>query len=332
MAATVISDVIVPEIFTGYTMEQSVNLSAFWRSGIVAQIPQIPTLLAGGGRTFNLPFWKDSAPADEIPAEGGSPTINNITTGKQIAVRQVRLLAWGAQDLAALLAGDDPMGAIGMRVASAWAARYQANILAILEGVRADNDANDSDDLMNDIAIEDGDNAADANLIGADAIIDSAFLLGDAQAKFSAIAMHSKPYSRLAKLNLITFEPTSAQDIGFGTYLGLTVIVDDGMPTAAGSTSGTKYTSILFQRGAIAGGFSGANITETEIDRDPSLGTGVDKLYTRRQFAFHPAGFAYQSPTLAGEFPVNTELDDAATWDRVYSKKNTGVVFLITNG
>ncbi len=95
-----------------------------------------------------------------------------------------------------------------------------------------------------DIAIEDGDNALDANLIGSDAVIDVQNLLGDHWLAITAMAMHSKPFSRLQKLNLIEFLPLAQQNIEVPMFLGRRVIVDDGMPVAAGGTSGSKYRPI----------------------------------------------------------------------------------------
>ena len=78
------------------------------------------------------------------------------------------------------LSGDDPMGAIASLVAEYWARRYQAVLVSSLKGIFADNVANDSSDMVSDIAIEDGDNATAANLMSGDAFIDGQATFGDA--------------------------------------------------------------------------------------------------------------------------------------------------------
>jgi hypothetical protein len=59
MAETRIADVIVPEVFTEYTLEDSIYRSRLFNSGIMAVNPALTSLLNGGGTTFNLPFWQD---------------------------------------------------------------------------------------------------------------------------------------------------------------------------------------------------------------------------------------------------------------------------------
>jgi hypothetical protein len=195
--------------------------------------------------------------------------------------------------------------------------------------VFADNEGNDSGDLVNDIAIEDGNNAADSNLISADAVIDSWSLLGDSLMEITGMAMHSTVYARLQKQGLITFEPEFEQDVGFGVYLDKTVIVNDSLPKVAGGTSGYKYTTYLFGRGAVALGEGEAPVP-TETDRDTLAGDDV--LINRRHFLLHPRGIKFTDSSVAGSSPDNTELANAVNWDRVYEKKNIRLVKLVTNG
>lgn len=329
MAVTKIADIIVPEVFIPYVIERTAALSAFVRSGIVVPDPNLDVLATQGGKLINMPFYTDLTGDDEVLSDSASLTAGAIGTGKDIAVLLQRGRAWGVNDLAKALSGDDPMAAIGNLVAEYWARREQAALIATLGGVFLDNSTNDSSDHINDIAIEDGVNATDANLIGAEAIIDASTLLGDNANMVVAIAMHSKPYSRLQKLNLIDFEPTNTQNIGFGTYLGKTVIVDDTMPVVAGSTSGFKYTSYIFARGAVGRG-EGMAPVPVETDRDSLAGN--DYLIHRRHFILHPRGIAFQSGSVAGTTPTNAELALAANWDRVYESKNVRITSLVTNG
>ena len=44
MAATVLADVIVPEVFTPYMIERTTELSAFFQSGIVQTVPELDML------------------------------------------------------------------------------------------------------------------------------------------------------------------------------------------------------------------------------------------------------------------------------------------------
>jgi hypothetical protein len=330
MAKTLVSDIIIPEIYLQYLQEETDKVSAFLRSGVIARDAQFNALVAGGGDTFNMPFWKPLTGSSEAIQSGTDLTQNKITTAKEVAIRCIRGKNWSSEDIAAELAGDDPMSAIARKTGTDfWAPDMQSTLVNTLKGIFADNVANDSSDLTNNIAIEDGDNATAANLAGSDAIIDTIALLGDMGNKVTAIALHSTVYWNLNKLNLIDFEPTNTQNIGWGTYLGKTVIVDDELPTAAGSTSGTKYTSYMFVQGAVAQG-EAPNKTPVETDRDGSA--GVDELIERRNFFYLPRGFAWTGSSLAGNTPTNAELATAANWNRVYEQKNVGIVQMITNG
>jgi hypothetical protein len=331
MAATKVSNIIVPEVFDPYVVQRTAVLSALIRSGIVIPDPFLDELAKKGGKLINMPFFNDLTGDDELLDDTSDLTVNNIDAGQDVAALICRAKAWGVSDLAKALSGDDPMKAIGDLVAEYWARKEQTTLIKILSGVFADNIANDAADHVKDISIADGNNAADANLIGADAVIDAATLLGDAAAKLVAIAMHSKVYSRLQKKNLIDFTPDSEQNIGWGTYLGKSVIVDDECIRVAGGVSGYVYTTYLFGKGAIGRG-EGEPEMPTETDRDSLGGGGTDILITRRHYILHPRGVKFTSANVVKSTPTNTELALAANWDRVYESKNVRLVALKTNG
>jgi hypothetical protein len=59
MAKTAVADIIVPTQFEKYAIERTAQLSAFVQSGIIEMAPELDELAAGGGRTVEMPFWKD---------------------------------------------------------------------------------------------------------------------------------------------------------------------------------------------------------------------------------------------------------------------------------
>lgn len=328
MAVTQIADVIVPEVFNPYVVQRTAELSAIRRSGIAQANQELNRLASAGGKLINMPFWNDLTGADEVLSDSASLTPAKITAGQDIAVLLMRGKAWQTNDLATALSGDDPMGVIADLVAEYWARQEQATLVKILDGVFADNVANDAGDLVNDLAIEDGNNAVAANKISADAVIDTTQLLGDAKGLFTAMVVHSVVHTTLQKQNLITFEPTNAQNVGFGTYLGKTLIVDDGVTVVAGATSGNKYSTYMFGAGAIGVGDGSAPVP-TEMDRDTLAGNDI--LINRRHFLMHPRGVKFTSSSVVGSSPTNAELATAGNWDRVYDKKNIRIAKLITN-
>lgn len=330
MAKTQIADVIVPDVFNPYVVERTAELMELYYGGIISTDPQLNALALAGGKLINMPFWTDLDGDDEVLSDSGSLTPAKIEASKDIAALLMRGKAWEVNDLAKALSGDDPMGAVANLVADYKARKLQAVIIASLKGVFADNVANDSGDMVNDIAIEDGNNAMAANKISSDAVIDTITgTMGDAWAKITGMAMHSAVFINLQKQDLITYVKPSGQSLEIPTYLGKRVLVDDTCERVAGSTSGYKYSSYFFGQGAIGFGEGQAPVP-TETDRD-SL-AGDDILINRWHVIMHPRGVKFTSSSVAGASPTNTELEAAANWDRVYERKNVRLAKLITNG
>ncbi len=329
MADTKISNVIVPEVFNQYVIEKTAELTNFYMGGIISRNAELDALAQKGGRLINMPFWSDLTGADEVLSDSAALTVNAISSGQDIAVLHARGKAWGVNDLATALSGDDPMGAIASLVAEYWARRKQELLIASLSGVFADNVSNDSADMVNDVAIETTVGLADANMFNGDTFIDTQATFGDALGKLSGVAVHSKVYNNLKKTDNISFEKESLGNLEIETYRGLRIIVNDTLPTAAGSTSGTKYTSYLFGQGAFGYG-EGAAPVPTETDRDSLAGTDI--LINRSHFLMHPRGIKWTDSSVAGTFPTNTETETAGNWDRVYERKNVRIAALITNG
>ena len=332
MAETKLADIIVPEVFAPYIAERSLNQSKFFQSGILIDSPQIATLLGGGGKTFNLPYWQDLTGDTDVPSETVDITVNAIGTDKMIARRQVREKAWGSNDLASAFAGANAFDAIAERVAGFWAKAKDNALIYTARGIIADNYANDNKDLVVDISTEDGDAATSANKISAKKTIEAVMKQGDHFDELVGIAVRSEVYKTLLENDLIDFVADSEGKLTIPNYMGLRLVVSDNLPAIAGSSSGYKYHSYLFKPGAFAYGRNMGPIVPTELYRDPKKGGGIDVLITREQYAIHPLGFSWVMSSDTGITPTDANLYAAASWDRVYDRKNTGIVCLISNG
>lgn len=356
MATTVtkISDVIVPELFTPYVIEKTAEKSNILNSGIAVANPKLNELVTAGGLTINMPFWQDLNGDDEVLSDQKPLTPGKIGAEKDIAALLMRGKAWGANELAGALAGDDPMEAIADRVSDYWSRREQKTLVSILQGVFASAE-------MADHMLDKTNTAIDGNVV-----LDGKQLLGDNANQLQAIMMHSAVYTALQKQNLIqytTVQGPSGSPITIPTYLTYSVVVDDGMPmepvyaastdttvtagktyyTKSGNTytvvasptgnpstssyyekTGDVYTTYLFARGVIGRGEgTPVSLTPTETDRD-SL-AGEDYLINRRAFVMHPMGIKWIG-TAAGVTPTNEELATGTNWKRVYEPKNIGMV------
>ena len=295
MAGTTLSDVIVPELFTPYVIQRTMEKSALFSSGIVTNNAEFDRLASEAAPIHNMPYFEDLQGDSENVTEGTDLTAKKITSNKDVSTTIRRAAMWSATDLSAALAGADPMAAIGDLVAGFWARDMQKELINILNGVFA---ATTMTGHVLDVSAGEG---AAAN-ISASVFIDGLQMLGDAQGNLTAVAMHSAVKSYLKKQNLITTQRDS-NSVEFETYQDRRVIVDDGCPYSDG-----VYTTYLFGNGAIAfGNGNPVGFVATEVDRDKKKGSGVDYLINRRTFILHPRGAqwtnssraAVESPTRA---------------------------------
>lgn len=291
-------------------------------------------LVAAGGDTIKLPFWNDlegeSNVGSDDPDQKSTPV--KIEAGQDVAAKHFRNKSWSAMNLAAELAGSDPLSFIGNAVADYWARDIVGIAIASLVGVFGDNAANDDGDMIVDVATDAAGAVTDNEKISGPLILRAKQTMGDAAIRLAAIVMHSAIHTELQRQNLIAFIPNNAADIGWGTYMGYTVIVDDSCPAVAGMNRIT-YTSYLMGMGAFAYG-EGAPKNPAQVQDLPDAGNGAGQevLYSRRTFIVHPRGVKYTGAVQAGASPTNAELKNPANWNRVYPRKSVRLVAIKTNG
>ena len=322
MAGTTLQDVIVPELFNPYVINRTMELSALYQSGIIANNTEFDALASQASPMVNMPFFEDLTGESEPIIEGADLADNKITSNKDVAVILRRAKMWSATDLAAALAGTDPMMAIGTLVARFWERDMQKELIAILKGVFGTVPAGGSGTPpASNILDISGLSGAKANWSGS-AFIDAEQKLGDAKAQLTGVCMHSATEAYLKKQNLIeTVQPSS--DVAFGVYQGKRVIVDDGCPV-----DGDVYTTYLFGNGAVAlGNGHPVGDVPTETDRAKRKGSGIDYLINRRTTILHPRGIAWQNAEVAKtEGPSRTEVANPKNWKPVYEPKQIRIV------
>ncbi|QDI90217.1 coat protein [Salicibibacter halophilus] len=309
---TRISDVIVPEVFNDYVIQETAQLSALSQSGIISNNPELDALATSGGRLINMPFWEDLDGDDEVLSDEDPLTPGKITSGRDAAGLLLRGKAWGVNDLAYVLSGDDPAGAIASLVGNYWARRRQKTLISLLKGVF------NAESMQSNVLDSD-------NGFNAESFIDAVHTLGDAEQRLTAMAVHSNTYASMKKQDLIEFARDSQGNPTIPTYIGRRVIVDDGLPRETDRDEDTKYTTYIFGQGAIGLGNGRLNPEyATEVDRD-SL-QGEDYLINRQSFILHPRGVRFTASEVDGEAPTNSELEDPENWRRVYEPKNVRIV------
>ena len=340
MPETRIADIQIPEDWHSYFIEANTAALNAWGGGIVQRDPQFDTLAANGGTMINMPFWDDLDGADEVLSDSTELALNNLGTGKDVAALIARGKRWGVNELAAAIAGSrDPLKKMTQRIANYWARRQTEALMSTIKGVIADNIANDSGDMVNDVSIDAGNSATAANLFSWDALVDGRYTMGDMVDRLSGLIIHSDVAAKLEKQEKLVYAvdsndnaqsaPNANRAYRIATYQGLPVIVDDAAPKVAAPTNGFKYDSLIFGNAAIALGFGKA---PTPFETDRNAAAGIDELIVRNHYLLHLRGIAFQNASVAGVTPSNTELEAATNWDRAYQRKNVRFAVLRTNG
>ena len=330
--ATLRSDVIIPEIFTPYVIEQSTQRNQFLASGVVQPMAELNA--TEGGDFVNVPFWKANLSGDlEVLTDSTSLTPGKISADKQVGVILHRGRAFEARDLAALAAGSDPMAAIGAKVGEYVANQQQADLYKCLEGVFGSLTGSDSpafDALRFD--------TTGMTALGPRQVAKARAILGDQGDKLTAVAMHSACYYDLVERKAIDYvtntearlstPATGAStinavggsvaaaygDVTVPTYMGLRVIVSDDITNSAGN-----YACYFFTAGAVASGEQAAMRTET--DRD--ILAKSDAMSLDMHYIYHPVGAKWAVTTTN---PTRAQLATVANWSKVYETKNIGIV------
>ena len=276
------SDIIIPEIFTPYVIEQTTQRDSFLASGVVAPMAELNA--TEGGDFVNVPFFSANLSGDfEVLSDSSSLTPGKISTDKQVGVILHRGRAFESRDLAALAAGSDPMAAIGQKIGAYIANQRQKDLLACLDGVFGSINANDSNSAFFALTI-DSESGDTPTGLSPKHVAKARSILGDQGDKLTAVCMHSKVYYDLVERKMVDYVLASDGNGGSATasggtiapayaggndtvptYCGLRVIVSDDVSTT-GSGSSTEYSTYFFTAGAVASGEQAGLTTETDRD------------------------------------------------------------------
>ena len=331
--ATLRSDIIIPEVFTPYVIEQTTQRDAFLASGVVRPMAELNA--TEGGDFINVPFWKANLSGDfEVLSDSSSLTPGKITADKQVGVILHRGRAFEARDLAALAAGSDPMAAIGAKVADYVANQRQKDLLSCLKGVFGTLGNTSSSAAFFGLTI-DGESGDTPTVLSPRHVAEARSLLGDQGDKLAAVCMHSKVYYDLVERRAIDYVSTAdargtsttqsggSMVAAFGnptvpTYMGLRVIVSDDVQTE-GSGASSEYATYFFTEGAVASGEQMA--MQTETDRD--ILAKSDAMSIDLHYCYHPVGSKWAVTTTN---PTRAQLETVGNWSKVYELKNLGIV------
>ncbi|MDR1067609.1 MAG: coat protein [Clostridiales bacterium] len=317
MALTRIQNVIQPDVFDEYTIRRTMELSEIITSGIAKNDPQFDKLASGANTLINMPYWEDLAGEPEVMNDTGVTVPSAITASRDVARKLAFTKSYGANALASMLSGSDPMRAVADLFAEYWARQYQKMLLATLEGVF-------NSDSMSEKILDISQESGTAAYINGNTFLDALQLMGDAKGQLVGVMMNSYVETALAKNDLIEFVKDSEAAPRVPRFMDKRVIVDDSMPFDTETGVGTAY---LFGEGAIAwGNGSHPSVLQTETVREGMSLAGEDVLVNRRMPVLHPRGVKWTEESVTGVYPTISELKDGDNWEMAFEPKAVRIV------
>lgn len=338
MALTQITDIINPSVFLAYQKDYTPQMFDLLASSALVGAPaEVAAQMAAGGTIIDMPFWNDIARGEpqitnDDPTSIGVP--KNVTATKEQARKCYVAEGWSQADLAGMIAtgsAKDPLAQISDNISLYWRNDIQTRVLKVLDGIRADNVANDSGDMRYSIYSDIATPLA-ANKISPAAVNRARLTQGEMLNQTGIAVMHSKVYGDALDQEAITFVQPSNLPFSIPKFAGMDVVISDSCFVSTGFSNTPMYRTYILGAGAIAWAEHFPE-NAVEMHREPLQGNmaGVSTLITRRNRLVHVKGCTFTSSSVAGKSPTWTELATAANWDRKRARKSVRVAFLETN-
>lgn len=335
MAIATLSSVYVAEVFDGDMQNAQLELNKLITSGVAYNNPKLQALMVEGGLVGEITNFEPLT-AEEPNYSSDDSTV--ISVPKSIASRTQafrhapRNWNYGAAQLARDLGLQDPMSAIVPRLAQIVTTDIEKRVIYSLQGILADNIANDSSDMLYKVGNDNNSTILAAEKISAETVIWAKQTMGDQQGELAILAVHSALYAKLQIDQVIEFIPSGVANINIPTFMGLTLIYDDSMPVEM-QTYRPLYTSFLLGMNSISIA-QGIVKKPSEMISVPGSGNGAgeEQIWTRHDDVIHIDGFTFTSLVLQGLCADYDDLQEVTNWNRRWDRKHIPIAFLQTNG
>ncbi|MGB1725254.1 MAG: hypothetical protein ACPHJZ_02965 [Limisphaerales bacterium] len=334
-AVTKIADLYDPLVFAQRTQLAQTRSNGLIQAGVAVEDPILRNQFGPGGTTAEINHLNAltiEEPNYSTDDNTSNVEVDKITSGTQKVRRADRNKHYSAMSLARMVGLGDPVEGVTNQIGSYWASDNNKRLFNSLIGIKADNSANDSGDMIKTNAkIDHADAVADAERVSSTVVAQAKNTLGDMQGMITAIAVHSTVFTRMRILEAVKdFHNSETGDLEFSTFDGLRVIIDDDLVTAG--TNRSIYTCILFGLGAVG-------YAELDVESPFALyrkeesgdGGGEQRLASRVSNVMHPYGFSYVGTPANGRTATYAELATATHWDRIAPRKNAALAFLEVN-
>ena len=327
-----------PDVFTDYIQEADPVHTSIINSGVLRVSPEISAVLTDKNNVFTVPNYSPLSGEAKNYDGATDNTPVEVSSEKQTGMAFRRMAAWKDQDFTRELTGADPLGDVARKVAYYQQKNNQKDLLSIIDGVLS-VDAMSSH--VKDITASKGSSSTATptaeNRLSADTFLDAAQeALGDNFDDLTMVAMHSRVYTNLLKLQLVNNIATTPDAYSRGVQFGLLlnkylVMVDDSLTTGTKDGAAT-YTTYLLGEGSIATARNVRIDRPNYVNYDPESKGGVNKLYTKWGMAMHPLGMSLDVSKIAKNSPTRVELGTKANWTKVWDAKNIKLAKIISNG
>jgi len=204
-----------------------------------------------GGVQIEIPVYRPLTGGYTLQNPGSPPSVDNMTSDKQVAAAIYREKAWGRDSFARAQSGMDPLNYFSQQVVAVRDEDLEGSLINILTGVFKSS-AFSSLTLANSVNEAPVGSPGSNVQFTANAFHDTVNLLGEREddLRGGTIFMHSKLRTYLKKLDEITYVKGSDGSFDLELYKGLRVVVDDRL-RRAGTTSGFVYQMYVAAPGSI---------------------------------------------------------------------------------
>lgn len=344
MGGTFLSNLITRPEFLSYTSERIFEQSAFISSGVVQRNSALDA--RAGGTRVRVPFFDPINPTEETitsandwgTSGAGYLTSQNITADEQIMTILHRGFQYATDDLSRMGSGADPLGHVANQLAAAIAKKKTGTLLAQLGGLFG-NISGSGVLGGNTFDATGTTTATSANYLSASNVVKAKNKLGERGSELTAIAMHSSVANYLEDTGYMQVQVSGSSlssasglnGVGYNTFAGLRVIVDDQIGVISGGTAThlNKYPVYLFGSGVVAEGVQ----QELRVETDRNKSSFQDLLIVDYHYGYHVAGTKWAA---AGDNPTNAatsgNLGATGSWGLAYNTvKNVPLVRLLVN-
>lgn len=324
-----------PEVFGQYMQEQSLLNNKLILSGVLQVDPIIEKILATENNVGTVPMFNSiDSEGDALNDDGETDNTPSTLTGKkQTFMAMARMKAWSEKTYTRYLTGVSPLQNLANNlVIPYWTNQREKDLFAVIKGVMG---VDAMKTHVTDLSTTSG-SITDDNKISLTTHIDlGQKALGDRRDRFSLFVCHSQVAANYRKLELMEnkkfFSPILGTEVTVPMIGNMIVLETDTGTVDTTVANFPVYSSYMLGRGCILTANKKVH-RPYGTDYDDETDGGVEKLYTKMAYVFHPDGFSIKADNIAKESPTRTELQTSTNWELKVSDRLVPIALIKSNG